>query len=173
LTQGEFINCGRRFSHETFIGGDDQFEGLLDGASGEGGQDLLPPAARCDGQPVLSDRLFQKTGHPGKQCRFVGGGMVTKEDGFPFDDPGMDSVIAGAIPLFEQRGGAGPFIHAEVGSVILLLAQAESGFIQSLLKAFQVRRFIVGDDAVEVKNDRAQRSLPQFAGSCRQAHHCN
>ncbi len=85
--------------------------------------------------------------------------MVTEESGLALSDPGLDRGVAPAVALQKQGGGTGAFIHPEVGTIVLLLAQRESGFGKRLLKTFQVRGFVVGNDAVEIENDGAQSSL--------------
>ena len=85
--------------------------------------------------------------------------MVTEESRLAFSDPGLDRGVASAVPLQKQGGGAGPLIHPEVGVVVLLLAQRESGFSKRLLKTLQMRGFVVGNDTVEIENDGVQSSL--------------
>jgi hypothetical protein len=87
------------------------------------------------------------------------GRFVRDKQRFPFGDPGMNHGVALAIPFQQQSGGTGPLIHPEIGVIVLVLADRQSGFSKRLLKTFQVRCFVVGNDAVEVKNDCAQSRL--------------
>lgn len=159
LSKREFIHRGIGLADGAFVRGHDEFESSLDGRSREGGENVFPSASRCDGQPVVPERSFDKPGHPGKKRRRSCRRMLTEQRRFPFGDPGMNHGVASAIPFQQQSGGTGPLIHPEIGVIVLVLADRQSGFSKRLLKTFQVRCFVVGDDAVEVKNDCAQSRL--------------
>lgn len=67
LSKREFIHRGIGLADGAFVRGHDEFESSLDGRSREGGENVFPSASRCDGQPVVPERSFDKPGHPGKK----------------------------------------------------------------------------------------------------------
>src|SRR5215831_1830886 len=63
-----------------------------------------------------------------------------------------------AVPLREQGGCAGALVHPEIASVILLLCHRKTLFLQRLLEAEEMRRFVVGNHAVEIEDDGSEHS---------------
>jgi len=82
-----------------------------------------------------------------------------EERGFPVHHRPQQVSIGGAVACREKHRRTGAFIHTQIRAVVVILRERQAVLDQRLLKATQMRRLVIGYDAVEIENNGADHGL--------------